>query len=354
MKKIPGWLIIVLIFGVLIAVKLLFFNKKEDQAAASKNKNAPIAANYYVAKPFDFTNKVYTTGRVGALNRVDLQPEISGKVTGIYFKEGQSVSKGQVLVRINDADLQAQLLKNKTQLALSEEKLDRLNQLLPIKGVSQEEVDAQQNEVASFKADQAYINAQIAKTSITAPFNGMVGLKNISEGAYVSPGQVIASLVQVKPLYIEFSLPERYSSAVKTGMTVQFSYDNTDLDKQYNAKIYAIEPQVDEATKTIRGRAEYDGDVTFYPGNFVKVYVDLGKPENSVMVPTQSIIPVLKGQKVFVSRHGIATEAKVVTGIRTDKNIQILEGLQPGDTVLTTGLLAVKKDSKLKLLKEDK
>lgn len=354
MKKIPGWLIIVLIIGVLVAIKLLFLNKKEDPGAAAKNKNVPIAANYYVVKPFEFSNKVYTTGRVGALNRVDLQPEVTGKVTGIYFKEGEAVNKGQLLIKINDADLQAQLLKNKTQLSLSEEKLDRLNQLLPIKGVSQEEVDAQQNEVASIKADQAYIQAEIAKTNITAPFNGTIGLKNISEGAYVSPGQVIASLVQTKPLYVEFSLPERYSSAVKKGMTVQFSYDNSSLDKQFDAKIYAIEPQVDEATKTIRGRAEYNGSEAFYPGNFVKVYVDLGKPENSLMVPTQAIIPILKGQKVFVSRGGVATEAKVVTGIRTDKNIQILEGLKAGDTVLTTGLLAVKKNAKLKLLKEDK
>lgn len=356
MKKIPGWFVIVIIFAVLISAKLLFFNQKKDQVqAAAKSKNAaPVAVNYYVAKPFNFTDKVYTAGKVGALNQVDIQPEVTGKVTSILFKEGQSVSKGELLVKINDADLQAQLLKNKTQLQLSQEKYDRLKQLLAINGVSQEEADSQQNEVASFKADQAFINAQLAKTSIVAPFNGVVGLKNISEGAYVGPGQVIASLVQVKPVYVEFSLPERYSANIKKGMSVQFSSDNSAKDKTYSAEIYAIEPRIDEATKTIRARAMYNGSEPFYPGSFVKVYADLGKPQNSLMVPTQSIIPILKGQKVFVNRNGVAQEAKVITGIRTDDMIQVLDGLQAGDTVLTTGLLSVKKDAKLKLLNAGK
>lgn len=352
MKKIPGWIIIVLVFGILIAAKLLFFNKKEENAGPAKGKNSgPIAVNYYVTKAEEFTNKVYTTGKIGALNEISIQPEVAGKVVAIYFKEGQAVSKGAALLKINDADLQAQLLKNQTQLKLSEEKAARLKKLLAINGVSQEETDAQENEVAGLKADQAYIQAALAKTNITAPFSGVVGLKNISEGAYVSPGMVVASLVQVKPVFIEFSLPERYASVLKEGMDIQFAYDNSSLDKQFNARVYALEPKIDETTKTLRGRAMYTGNETFYPGGFVKVYADLGKAEKSLMVPSQSVIPILKGQKVFVSRSGVAQEVKVITGIRTDDKIQIAQGLQEGDTVLTTGLLAVKKDSKLKLLK---
>lgn len=352
MKKIPGWLLVVLIFGVLIASKFLFFKKKEDKAKANKT-TAPIAVNYFVAKHFQFINNVYTTGKIGALNEIEIKPEVTGKVVAIYFKEGEAVTKGAPLIKINDADLQAQLLKNKTQLQLSQEKSDRLKKLLDIKGVSQEEADIQENEIASLKADQAFINAQLAKTTITAPFNGIVGLKSISEGAYVSMGQVIASLVQVKPLYIEFSIPGKYSSVIKKGMNIQFSYDNSDNDKQFPAQIYALEPKIDDATKTLKGRAIYNGDEPFYPGSFVKVFVDMGKTINSIMIPTQSIIPILKGQKVFVCKNGIAVEAKVITGVRTADKIQILEGLNEGDTVLTTGLLSVKKESKLKLLKSD-
>ncbi|MBS1635722.1 MAG: efflux RND transporter periplasmic adaptor subunit [Bacteroidetes bacterium] len=352
MKKIPGWLIIVIIFGALIAVKYMFFAKKEDKTAANKGKDAPpVAVNYYVAQPFEMTNKVYTTGKIGALNEISIIPEISGKVTAIYFKEGEAVSKGAPLIKINDADLQAQLLKNKTQLKLSEEKNERLKKLLAIKGISQEEADAQENEVASLKADQAYILAQLAKTTITAPFNGVVGLKNISEGSYISPAQTVASLVQVKPVFVEFSVPERYSAILKKGMDIRFSYDNNADDKDFTAQVYALEPKIDDATKTLRGRAMYSGSESFYPGSFVKVFVDLGKPGKSLMIPTQSVIPILKGQKVIVYRNGKAEDARIVTGIRTDDKIQVLEGLHEGDTVLTTGLLSVKKDSKLKLIK---
>jgi membrane fusion protein (multidrug efflux system) len=351
MRKIPTWLIIVAVIAVLIAAKFIFFPKKDGAPAAGgqKKPSGPIAVNYYVAQTQEVINNVYTTGKIGALNEVNITSEVSGKVMNIYFKEGETVNKGEPIVKINDADLQAQLQKNKIQIKLSEEKLDRLKKLLAINGVSKEEYDIQENELASFKADQAFILAQLAKTNITAPFTGMIGLKNISEGAYVSPTQVIVSLVQTKPLFIEFSLPEKYSQMLKKGMAVEFSTDETGA-KTFTAQVYAIEPRIDENTRTLRGRAVYSGNETFYPGAFVKVYVDLGKI-NSIMIPTQSVIPILKGQKVFVARNGVAQEVKINTGIRTSDKIQVIEGLSAGDTVLTTGLMSVKKDSKIKLIK---
>jgi len=352
MKKIPNWLIVVVILGLLVASKFLFFNKKEEAGPADKSKGAgPIAVNYYVLKPDTFNNDVFATGKIGALNQIEILPEVSGKVTGIYFKEGETITKGSLMVKLNDADLQAQLLKSKTQLQLSEQKLDRLKKLIAINGISQEELDAQDNELNSFKADQAYITAQIAKTNIIAPFTGVVGLKNISEGSFVSSLTPIASLVQVKPLYVEFSVPEKYSMLFKKGINVKFSNDNQVNDKPQEASIYAIEPMVDEGTKTIRARAMYNGNESFYPGSFVKVFAGLGQIKNALMVPTQCVIPTLKGQKVFVVKQGIATEAMVTIGVRTDEKIQIIDGLMIGDTIVTTGLLSVKKDAKLKLLK---
>lgn len=353
MKKIPGWIIIVIVICLLIASKFLFFAKKEDKAAANKGKaNVPIAVNYYVIKPDTFSNDVFATGKIGALNQIEILPEVSGKVTGVFFKEGETVSKGSLLIKLNDADLQAQLLKNKTQLKLAEQKLERLRKLLDIKGVSQEDFDAQENEVNALKADNAFVLAQIAKTSLVAPFNGVVGLKNISEGSFVSANTPIASLVQLRPLYIEFSLPEKYSSVFKKGMQIVFTSDGITPDKKYQASIYAIEPKVDEVTKTIRARAMYNGNDEFYPGSFVKVFVNLGQINNALMVPTQCVIPVLKGQKVFVIKNNVAIETKISIGVRTDTKIQVVEGLNVGDTIVTSGLLSVKKDSKLKLLKE--
>jgi membrane fusion protein, multidrug efflux system len=352
MKKIPTWVIIILIIGALIGIKLIFFPKQETgKSSAQKGgkPSGPIAVNYYVALEENVYNSVYTTGKAGALNEIEIKPEVAGKITGIYFTEGDEVKKGQLLIKINDADLQAQLEKNKIQLKLSEEKFERLKKLLAINGISQEESDIQENEVAAIKADRAFLQAQLAKTTITAPFSGMIGLKNISEGAYVSPAQPIASLIQIKPLFIEFSIPEKYSAIVKKGLTLKFSTEN-ESSKTYSAQIYAIEPKIDEATKTLRGRALYTGEQVIYPGTFLKVFVDLGGAARSVMIPTQSVIPVLKGQKVYVSRNGTAHEVLVTTGVRTEDKIQILQGLTVGDTVLTTGLMAIRKDSPLKLI----
>lgn len=352
MKKIPNWIIVVIVIAIIVASKFIFFAKEEDKSVAAKGKNkAPVAVNYYVVQPVVFDNDVFATGKVGALNQIDIIPEVSGKVTAIYFKEGETINKGSVMIKLNDADLQAQLLKSKTQVHLSEQKLERLKKLITINGISQEEFDMQDNELSSLKADQAYILAQIAKTTIIAPFTGVIGLKNISEGSFVNTSSPIASLVQIKPLFVEFSVPEKYSNLFSKGVGVKFSSDNSNNKEMHTASIYAIEPRVDEMTKTIKARAIYNGDLHFYPGSFVKVFVNLGETKNALMVPTQCVVPTLKGQKVFIAKNGIATEVMVTIGVRTDEKIQIVEGLNPGDTVITTGLLAVKKDSPLKLLK---
>jgi membrane fusion protein (multidrug efflux system) len=356
MKKIPGWFIALVVIALLIGSKFLFFSKKDESSAqAAKGKSgAPLAATYVLAKPQSLKNNVYSSGKIGAFNEVDIMPEVSGKLSAIYFKEGEHVSKGTLLAKINDADLQAQLLKNKTQLKLSEEKLDRAKKLLDIKGLSQEEYDMQAAEVNTLKADQQFISAQLSKTSLVAPFDGVVGLRNVSEGAYVNSSTVIASLVQLKPLFVEFSVPERYSSTLKKDMAIKFSYENTGTTKEYEAHIYAIEPKVDEFTKTVKCRALYKGDQPLFPGSFVKVFVELSDIANAIMIPTQSIIPVLKGQKVIISKNGMAEERMVITGIRTDVQIQIIEGLSEGDTVLTSGLLAAKPGTKLKLINQGK
>jgi len=316
-----------------------------------EKKKMPVAVNYYVVKATSFSNDVFTTGKIGAFNQVEILPEVSGKITSIYFKEGETVNKGALLVKLNSTDLEAQLVKVRTQLKLSDQKLDRLKKLLAINGISQEEFDMQENELAGFRADEAYLQAQLAKTNIVAPFSGVVGLKNISEGSFVNATTPIVSLIQLQPLFVEFSIPEKYSGLFKNGVTVNFSNDNIKEARTFSASIYAIEPKVDEATKTIRARARYHGNETFYPGSFVKVFVNLGETRNALMVPTQCVIATLKGQKVFVSKNGVAAEVPVEIGVRTDKSIQVINGLNAGDTVITTGLLSVRKDSKLKLLK---
>lgn len=350
MKKIPNWIFIVIALGLLIGSKFIFFSKKEEDGFKGK-ANMPMAVNYFVVNPTDLNNDVFSTGKIGAMNQIDIIPEVSGKIIGIYFKEGEMVTKGSLLVKINDADLQAQLLKSKSQITLSEQKLERLKKLIAINGISKEEVEIQENELNSLKADQAFILAQISKTNVVAPFSGVIGLKNISEGSFVNTQSPIASLVQIKPVFVEFSVPEKYIELFRKGVEIKFASENTSSEKEYKANIYAIEPRVDENTKTIKARAMYNGNELFYPGSFVKVFVNLRKTENALLIPTECVIPTLKGQKVFVSRNGVATETMVTIGIRNDDKIQILNGINQGDTIIASGLLAVRNKMSLKLLK---
>lgn len=352
MKKIPNWIVVMVVIGVLIASKFIFFPKKEGNGKGPKGlQAAPVLVNYHVIQAHSFSNDIYTTGTIGAFNQVDILPEVNGKVTGVYFKEGELVNKGDLLIKLNGADLEAQLQKTRTQLKLSEQKLERLKKLLGINGISQEEFDMQDNELAGLKADEAYIKAQLDKTTIVAPFSGRIGLKNISEGAYISASTPVVSLVQLTPLFIEFAVPEKYSTFFNKGAGVQFSQSDPQASGSYSATVYAVEPKVEESTKTIRARALYSGKETLYPGSFVKVFVKMEETKNALMIPTQSIIGTLKGQKVFVCRNGAAEEVQVEIGVRTDESIQVLSGLHAGDTVVTSGLLSVKKGTKLTLLK---
>lgn len=352
MKKIPNWLTIILVLGLIIASKFLFFStNKSDQKKASDKGNKSIAVNYYVIKPDTLSNIIHTTGKMGAMNQVDLVPELSGKVIEIYFKEGEPVKKGDLLVKLNDADLQAQLEKVKIQIQLEEQKLQRLKKLLDINGVSKEEVEQQENMVAGLKSDEKYIKAQIAKTTLLAPFDGKIGLKNLSVGAMVTTQNPVVSVVQIKPMFVEFSVPEKYSQVLKKGLTIKFKTDNNTESNDYTAEVYATESRVDETTKTIRSRAIYQGNQSFFSGSFVEVEINFGTSYDAFMVPSEAVVAAQNGQTIFLCKNQTAVELPVEIGLRNDKMIQLTKGVKVGDTVITTGLMAVRNDSKITLLK---
>lgn len=354
-RKFPVWVIVVIVVGALVASKYIFFPKKDDKVSGKgRSGGGAISVSYHVARDTVFSNRITAAGQVGAFNQVDLVPEVAGRVVSINFKEGETVKAGAVLVKLNDADLQAQLVKTRTQLRLSQQKLDRVKRLLEVEGVSREEFEMQENEVAALKADEHYLLAQIAKTNIVAPFSGVVGLRLVSEGAYVSATTPVVSIVQMKPVYIEFSVPERYHTSFREGQIISFSADNVGKASTFTASVYAIEPRVDEATKSIRARARYSGEKAFYPGSFVNVEVELGREENTIMVPTQCVIPTIDGQKIFTVRNGTATEVPVDIGLRTDKEIQVTSGIRVGDTIVASGLLGIKQGMKVQLINQVK
>ena len=342
------WVVLILIVVVLAALKFFMFpSNKAQSGPAGKGQAQAANAEGFVVRPSQLSQSIFATGSVLANEEVDLHPEVAGKLTGIFFKEGNLVIKGSLLVKINDADLQAQIHKNELDSKLAQERLKRNEKLFEMKGISEQEYEELQNTVAGMAAERDVLLAQVAKTEIRAPFNGRIGLKSVSEGSYVTPQTMIASLQQTDPVKIDFSIPEKYATLVKIGDEIQFT---TGSGGPYKGAIYAIEPKVDQQTRTIQIRALCPNSKSdILPGAFARITLELQKMDHVFMIPTQSIVPVLKGKQVYLYRDGKAQAVKVETGVRNDEAIQVLSGLAENDTVITTGLMQMKDGIPVKL-----
>ena len=353
MKKIKTPLLILAFIAILLAVKFYYFPLPKEESAPAGGK--PTGAkpftlvSTYLAKTENLDNNLFATGTILANETVELKPEIAGKITNLYLKEGEAVRKGQLLVKLNDADLQALMAKNTAQTKLAREKWERYAALLKIQGVSQEEHDIALNQLQILQADADLINVQIEKTKITAPFNGILGLRNISEGSYITPQQSIATIQQLNPIKVDFSVPERYANLVKKGTKINFSVEGN--PKKFQGLVYALEPSIDETTRMLKIRAKADvSGSSITPGAFAKIELLLNKNERAIMIPTQAIVPILKGQQVYVCRNGKAETVLVETGLRNDLMVQILSGIQVGDSVVVAGVMSVRPGSLLKMM----
>lgn len=285
---------------------------------------------------------VNSSGTVLASESVDLASEASGTVEEIFFKEGAHVRKNDLLVKLRSDDLHAQLKKTELQVQLASELADRQKQLLDRNNTSKEQYDIAVSSLATLKADRENLIAAIRKREIRAPFDGIIGLRYVSEGSYVTPPTTrIASVQKINPLKVDFAVPEKYAGKVRVGDLVKLRSDETNME--FSGKVYAIEPEIEATTRTVQLRAlcENKGEAIF-PGGYVHVELRLKQPGGALTVPTQAIIPVLKGQTVLVRKNGVATSVAVKTGIRTSSVIQITDGLSAGDTVITTGILQLR------------
>ncbi|WP_316831431.1 efflux RND transporter periplasmic adaptor subunit [Pedobacter aquatilis] len=321
----------------------------KDSKGGKDGKGAPaLVVDGIVVKPAKFDNDLEVTGAIEANESVVLKSEVSGLVTGIFFKEGTNVSKGSVLVKVNDRDIQAQLQDALTKQKLSGTNENRAKQLLEKGAISQEEYDTALADLKSFQSQTNLIRAQLAKTTIRAPFSGRVGLRSISAGTYLTPATVIANLVSTNPVKITFSVPEKYAGQIKIGSEIQFTTDGS--SKQNTGKVYAIEPGINAATRTLQIRAlAPNADNLLLPGSFAKIKLALNTLQDAILIPNEAVIPVLKGKIVYIQKDGKAQEVKVEAGTRTDESIVITSGLKAGDTVLTTGAMALKKDAPVKV-----
>jgi membrane fusion protein (multidrug efflux system) len=294
-------------------------------------------------------NQLNVTGTILPNESVSLRPEVSGLVTKISFKEGQYVSKGTPLLYLNDNDLQAQYQKLEYTQKLFESQENRQKQLLAREAISQEEYDIVLNQYNTTLSDLKLVEAQIQKTIVRAPFNGTLGLRQVSEGSVIGTGDIIATVVNMDPIKIEFSIPERYANMVEVGAPVFFSSESTEGEAE--GRVYAFEPRIDAATRTLKLRAQSSNKGgKFLPGMFVKIRFVLGEIDSALMVPAESVIPELQGYKVFVvGKDQKAEERSVEIGTRTESHVQITKGLEEGEMVLTSGVLQARPGSLLKI-----
>lgn len=310
----------------------------------------PINVSVQVLREELVSPNFQVSGTLQANEKVDLFCEASGLVKAIYFTEGARVSKGDLLIKLNDADLQAQLKRAQATKKLRDLTVERNATLLKKEAIAQADYDLALSEKQAIDADIELLREQIRKTELRAPFSGTIGLRNISEGAYVQNNTQISSLQDEQQLKLEFSIPEKYSGLVKVGDSIYFTV--TGSSNRYFAKIYARDAAVNTATRTISMKAICKNKSSqLMPGLFANIQLKLGAKSPSFMIPTQSLVPILKGQKVFVMQGDSAVEKLVKTGFRNENKIEITEGLSAGDSLIVDGIMYMKNGVKVKLSK---
>jgi membrane fusion protein, multidrug efflux system len=325
-------------------------NKEEPTNMPARSVNPPLQAEGFVVKTRPLSEKIEVPGTLLPFETTEIRPEISGRIVELNIPEGRVVQKGTLLVKLFDGDLQAKLKKLQVQLSIAEKTVERQKALLAISGISQQEYDLSQLEANNLSADIELVKVDIGKTRITAPYSGKVGLKNFSLGAYVTPSDVLTTISQVNNLKLEFTVPEKYSESMMRGRDVVFSVSG--IAKKFRASIMATETLIEANTRTLRVRAIVKGNhEELVAGGFAKVSPGLGETGEPIVIPTQAIIPQARDKKVVLYRGGQPEFKTVVTGIRDSTFVQIVDGLQAGDTVVTTALLAIRPESRITLTK---
>lgn len=314
---------------------------KEDASKAKGGRPNKLTAEGYIVNHTTFNSSYAASGSLLPNEELEIHPEISGRVTAIVFKEGSKVRKGQTLVQLYDGDIRASIQKLRAQKQLQVKILERQKELLNIGGISKQDYETTETQISSIEADIAFSEAQLRSTKIVAPFDGTIGIRNISVGAVVSPTTLITTLQQIHPLKMDFTIPEQYSASIATGKDVFFTV--TGSQDTLLGKVAAIDPGANVATRTVRVRAMVPNpDGKLVAGSFANVVVPLQSAPNAILIPSQSVIPTTKDKKVAVVKNGKADMVVVKLGQRTSDKVEVLQGLQAGDTIITTGLMQVK------------
>lgn len=304
-------------------------------------RNNPLNVNAQILKHENLTDVFRATGLLIPDEEVDLSFETSGKITEIHFKEGSNVRKGQLLAKVNDKPLQAELKKLEAQVPLAQDRVFRQKSLLAKDAVSQEAYESVNTELEKLMADIELVKTRIAQTELRAPFDGIIGLRQVSEGTYASPTTVISRLTKITPLKIEFSVNEAQANEIKAGTPLKFMID--DDATQYQANVYAVESNLDRLTLTLKARALYSNPGgRLKPGRSAKIEIQLRELKNALVIPSLSTVTEMGRDIAYVYKDGKAHQVTLRKGMRTSAAVQVLDGLNVGDTLLVTGVMQLR------------
>ena len=342
----------VLLAGIIFYPKISKLIKNDDAPVEVKKGGGPgkqkLSVNALVVKHQSMQDVFRTKGQLIPDEEVDLSFETSGKVTGIHFNEGSYVTKGTLLAKVNDQTLQAELKKLEAQVPLARERVTRQRTLLEKDAVSQETYQAVTTDLDKLMADIELVKARLRQTELRAPFDGVIGLRQLSEGAYASTGTVVAHLSKVSPLKLEFSVNEKQANEVKPGTSIQFTVENHPAT--YRARVYAIESKLDEKTLSLKARAIYDNPGgKLKPGRSASIEIILKEIDDAIVIPSIASVAEMGRDYAYVYKGGKAKQVFVKKGLRTASSIQITDGLQAGDTVLVTGVMQLRDGSEVEI-----
>ncbi|MBL7827084.1 MAG: efflux RND transporter periplasmic adaptor subunit [Saprospiraceae bacterium] len=341
-----------LVAFVLFLIMLQACEKGAKPAASPPSGGASLtvaAVEGYIAKATQLAESVTAAGAIVPAEETELHPEASGRVVRLNLPEGRTVQKGDLLLKIFDEDLQAQYRKLETQLKQAEITEQRLGELLKVKGVSQQEYDLAVLSVQTLKTDMELVRINIAKTELRAPYTGIIGLRRLSPGAYVTPATVVTTIRANAGLKLDFSIPEKYSQLIRVGQNVEFKVEGS--ASTHNATVVATEQTISSDARNLLVRALVRDSHGLLPGAFAEVSLTLNNKPQALMIPNQAVIPQARDKKVIVTKGGKAQFITVKTGVRQSGMIEITDGIQPGDTVCTTGVLFLRPDSPVKFSK---
>lgn len=308
--------------------------------------------NAVTLKPEKLEEHIRAVGTLASNESADIKSEVPGRIISIDFTEGQHVKKGDLLLTIDDSTYQSEFTQAEANLELSRLTYNRTQELQKKGAASTQLRDEASSRLKQAEAGAKLAGTRLEKTNIRAPFDGLIGLRELSDGDYVDIGSLITHIQAISPMKAEFSLPEKYFSNVEVNQPLDITVDAYP-GKTFTGNIFAIDPKVDIVTRTVRVKALLPNEEQLLrPGMFAYVSLLIKHSEDSLMIPEAALLP--QGEKMFVFKivDGKVANTEITIGTRKPGKVEVLNGLKAGDVVITAGQMKIHDGAKVQVIPE--